>query len=79
MPVVLRYKGFQFYFFANEGNPRELPHIHVRRAEATAKFWLDPVSVADSYGFNAPTLRELAAIVEQHKDLFERTWHEFFG
>jgi hypothetical protein len=31
---------FRFYFFSNE---REEPaHIHVKAAEAEAKFWLDP-------------------------------------
>ncbi len=23
MPVVLRFKGYTFFFFSNEGNPRE--------------------------------------------------------
>jgi hypothetical protein len=23
MPVIFRYKGFRFFFYSNEGNPRE--------------------------------------------------------
>jgi len=30
MPVVLRYKGFRFFFYSNEDSPREPVHIHVR-------------------------------------------------
>ena len=29
MPVVFRYKGFRFFFYSNEGNPREPVHVHV--------------------------------------------------
>lgn len=58
MPVVFRYKGFRFFFYFNEGNPRE--PVHVRAGGGEAKLWLDPqVRVAVSYGFDAGTLREL--------------------
>lgn len=30
MPVVFRWKGCKFFFFSNEGDPREALHIHVR-------------------------------------------------
>lgn len=42
MPEVFRYRGFRFYFFSNEGNPREPVHIHVESANGKAKFWLRP-------------------------------------
>ena len=38
MPVVLRYKGYRFFFFSKEGNPLEPLHIHVRNRDATAEF-----------------------------------------
>lgn len=79
MSTVFRYKGYRFFFFSNEGAPREPVHIHVRHGDATAKFWLNPVQVADGHGFDAATLRELAGIVEQHRDLIERTWNGYFG
>lgn len=46
MPTVLRVAGYRFFFFSNER--REPAHIHVERAEAYAKFWLTPVSLAGS-------------------------------
>ena len=80
MPVIFRYKGFRFFFYSNEGNPREALHVHARGAGGEAKFWLIPqVRVADSEGYNARTLRELAEVIEQNRLMIERTWHEHFG
>jgi len=28
MPVVFRYRGYRFFFYSNEGDPREPLHIH---------------------------------------------------
>ena len=39
MPTVLRWNGYRFYFFSNEGS--EPPHIHVDKAGHTAKYWLN--------------------------------------
>jgi hypothetical protein len=38
MPTVLKREGYWFYFFSNEGDPREPPHVHVRRGGDEAKF-----------------------------------------
>lgn len=54
MPVVLRYKGYTFFFYSNEGVPREPLHVHVRQGSTKAKIWLEPdVMVADSFGMTA--------------------------
>jgi hypothetical protein len=80
MPEILRYKGYKFFFFANEGNPLEPLHVHVRKGEATAKFWVDStVSVAESYQLKSSELKELARVVEINRDLIARSWNEFFG
>ena len=80
MPVVLRFKSFRFFFYSNEGNPREGMHVHVRNSDGEAKFWLAPsVYLADSDGFDARTLRELLKVVTTHKELIERTWNEYFA
>jgi hypothetical protein len=80
MPVVLRYKGFRFFFYSNEGNPREAMHIHVRSADGEAKYWMTPsIYLADSDGFDARTLRELQGVVTSNRDLIERMWNEHFA
>jgi len=49
MPTVLRWRGYRFYFFSNEGS--EPAHIHIDKDENTIKFWLEPVSVVRNIGF----------------------------
>ena len=80
MPVIFRYKGFRFFFYSNEGSPREPAHVHVEKGDVEAKFWLRPnVRIAYNDGFNAKTLNDLLSIVEQRRDRIERAWNEFFG
>ena len=56
-----------------------MPHIHVETAEKYAKFWLEPVALARSVGYNASELRKLRELVETNESLFIRRWHEHFG
>jgi len=80
MPVVFRSRGFKFFFYSNEGAPREPVHIHVEKAEDEAKFWLFPeVSVAYNDSYDARTLRDLIGLVKVNRDLIVRTWDEYFG
>ena len=80
MPVVFREQGFRFFFYSNEGTPREPVHIHVEKDNVEAKFWLYPgVRVAYNDGYDARALRELLGIVEANWDRIERAWNEFFS
>ena len=42
MPTVFRERGFRFFFYSNQGSPREPIHIHVEKNDVEAKFWLHP-------------------------------------
>lgn len=77
MPLVLRVKGYRFFFFSLEGT--EPPHIHVEQAERYAKFWLNPVSLVKSRGFRSGELSELQKIVEENRGLFAEKWNEHFS
>ena len=79
MPVVFRNGGNRFFFFSNEGVPREPIHIHVRGHGARAKFWINPVAIAENIGFAAQELNELARVVGDNAEQIERAWHEHFG
>ena len=80
MPVIFRYKGYRFFFFSNEGEPLEPLHIHVRKGECVAKFWIIPdICLAESYGLTSGELTELSDVIENNKDLIERSWYEHFG
>lgn len=62
--------GYRFFFYSNEGNPREPVHIHVRNGPKEAKLWLRPEPpVASSHGFDARELREVLTIAEQQHEL----------
>ena len=77
MPVVLRVKGYRFFFFSLEGH--EPPHIHVEQAERFAKFWLNPVSLVKSRGFRSNELSEIQKIVEENRDTLLEKWNEHFS
>ena len=80
MPVVFRYKGYRFFFYSNEGEPQEPLHIHARKGESLAKFWLEPFPViAESYGLSSHELHELLGVAIQHKDVIGRYWNDYFG
>jgi hypothetical protein len=39
----------RYYFFSNEGQPPEPPHVHIKGGGRDAKIWLEPiVSIADN-------------------------------
>jgi hypothetical protein len=77
MPTVLRFRGFRFFFFSNEG--REVPHIHVESAGKYAKFRLSPVELARSVGYNPSELTSLRRLVEAHGEFLMEKWHGYFG
>ena len=80
MPTVFSERGFRFFFYSNEGSPREPVHIHVEKDRSEAKFWLIPVvQVAYNDGYDARTLRQLAGMIEANRDRIERAWNEFFS
>ncbi|MDE1158028.1 MAG: DUF4160 domain-containing protein [Neorhizobium sp.] len=53
MPELFRSAAMRFFFYSNEGNPREPIHIHVEDGDASAKIWLEPaIGIAESDGLN---------------------------
>jgi hypothetical protein len=80
MPVVFRESGLRYFFFSNEGLPREPRHVHVKGRGCDAKIWLEPdVSIAESYGFNARELSRILRVVAENRDRILRVWDEHFG
>lgn len=80
MPTVFRHSRFRFFFYSNEGNPREPVHIHVQKAGAEAKYWVGiDIVLERSVGFDARALRTIAKLVEENRRLIEENWYEHFG
>jgi hypothetical protein len=77
MPTVLRSGPYRFFFYS--GDAAEPPHVHVERDEKSAKFWLGPVRLQDSWGFSRVEIARLEAIVQENVDALLRSWDEFFS
>lgn len=79
MPTVFREDGFRFFFYANEGDPLEPVHIHVRRGMDEAKIWLEPeIGIAYSSGFKAHELTRLMRLCALRAAFIRSSWHDFF-
>lgn len=78
MPTIWREGGYRFHFYADEGRPREPPHIHVQKGRESAKFWLTlEVRLDSSASVTKATRAKLQRVVEEHRDDFERRYREF--
>ena len=56
----------------------ERAHIHVRRDEREAKFWLEPVRLEWNRGFTMRELNVLEGLVQEHAETLVRAWREYF-
>jgi hypothetical protein len=76
MPTVLRWNGYRFYFFSNEG--MEPAHIHVDKGGCTAKVWLSPVALARNMGYSAREVAEILQKIEEQAAAFTDAWNDYF-
>jgi hypothetical protein len=80
MPVVFREGGLRYFFYSNEGLPREPAHIHVNGRGCDAKIWIEPdIAIEESYGFNSRELADTLKIVAQNRSAILKAWHDHFG
>jgi hypothetical protein len=77
MPTVLTLLGHRFFFFSGEGT--EPAHIHVEHGDKVAKYWLNPVELAETDGFRSHELTRVRALIIENRKLFLEKWHEHFG
>jgi hypothetical protein len=77
MPTVLRYGPYRFFFYASDRN--EPHHVDVERDESVAKFWLDPLRLHASGGFNRAELNRIRGIIEENHHHLLEAWNDYFG
>lgn len=79
MPTILFINGWRFFFYANENN--EPVHIHVRKAEMEAQFWLKEnlfeVEESFSYNMDSGVKKEVRKIIFEHFDYIIEQWDKF--
>ncbi|MFZ1552870.1 DUF4160 domain-containing protein [Candidatus Amarolinea dominans] len=51
-------------------------HVHVTRDRLTAKFWLDPIVLADNDGFRPSELRNIERIINDQVEVLRNRWDE---
>jgi len=70
-PTIHRERGFKFNFFSNENS--EPPHIHIRKGNYDAKYWLykSKNCVAEYVYNDTPAMtRAVESILEIQKETF---------
>ena len=81
MPTVLFLSGWRFFFYANENN--EPPHIHCKKGDQEAKFWLvaDSFDIREEFSFQiSPADRRfLRQVLFSHFDYLLQQWDSFQG
>jgi hypothetical protein len=65
---------YRVYFYSHD--LIEPPHVHVDRDDLSAKFWLDPVSLARNLGFKPKELRTIERLLVDHEVALLKTWQE---
>ena len=77
MPVVLRIGPYVFFFYSKEND--EPPHIHVRRDDSIAKFWLNPVSLSKAGGFRPHEISHIGSLVSENREVLLEAWYAYFA
>ena len=76
MPELFRMFGIRFFFFSNEHLPI---HVHVKNAEGTAKFEIEPVKLIDNDGMKNKDIYLAESIIEENAELIKQKWQEYFN
>jgi len=77
MPVVLRIKGYRFWFY--EADLDEPPHVHVGKEGKEAKYWIIPVALAKSRRFRNHELSEIERILAEYRGDILEVWRKEQG
>lgn len=78
MPTLLFIYGFRFFFYSNENN--EPIHIHIEKANANGKVWLEPnIEIAYMFGFSSKETKDIMEIIEVNYSQFKAKWNEHFN
>lgn len=75
MPTVKDIPGpYRFFFYSFDCN--EPRHVHIRREKMTCKFWLDPISLSQNYGFSPQELNQIRRLTEKYHEIISEAWYE---
>ena len=79
MPKVFEIEGYRGFFFSNERIPLEPVHIHIKKGEGVAKFWVTPIiSLAESRKMKVSELARAQEIVTERRQEILDSWTRYF-
>lgn len=67
---------YRFSFSSHDRN--EPAHVHVESGKGAAKFWLNPLQLADNYSFSERELGKAFEAVHESEDWLIREWENFW-
>lgn len=76
MPELFRIFGLRFFFFSNEHLPI---HVHVKNADGSAKFEVDPLMLVENKGMKMKDIHLAESVIEENKDIIIEKWKQYFG
>ena len=74
MPVILRVRGYRFWFY--QADLDEPVHVHVGKAGNEAKYWMSPIALARAGRFRNHELREIERILAAHQTDILQAWQQ---
>ncbi|MCL0037753.1 DUF4160 domain-containing protein [Thermodesulfovibrionales bacterium] len=77
MPTISIIGPYRFFFYASDRD--ESQHIHVERNDKVAKFWLDPIRLQSSGGFNRLEIGRIQKIIDEYQTQLKEAWNDYFG
>lgn len=77
MPTVLKIGPYRFFFYA--GDRDEPQHVHIERDDKIAKFWLEPIRLQSSGGFNRQEINRIQEIIQEYQIQLMEGWNEYFS
>ncbi len=78
MPTIKNITGpYRFYFYSFDCS--EPIHVHVQRERMVCKFWLEPITLANNYGFSAKELNQIRKLIRNHITEIRDGWNEHCG
>ena len=55
------------------------PHVHVERERNKAKFWLEPVRLQNSGGYNRSEINRIQRLIEENQKMLLEKWNDYFS
>jgi hypothetical protein len=75
MPPIKNVPGpYRIFFYSFDCS--EPMHVHVQREKMVCKFWLEPLELAQNYGFQEREVNRIRQLVESHLASIKRAWDE---